>query len=117
MSDYEGSGVNNVFFGSNAYFTIGNLDLGGKRNLRLSFGTERYGQNDPDNTWNPAEFEIELSNNGTAWSKPITVNFAKGSAPVGRWDLAIADFTLPEGTSALYIRSQPRLPACTVSTM
>ena len=104
MSDYEGSGVNNVFFGSNAYFTIGNLDLGGKRNLRLSFGTERYGQNDPDNTWNPAEFEIELSNNGTAWSKPITVNFAKGSAPVGRWDLAIADFTLPEGTSALYIR-------------
>lgn len=104
MSDYEGSGGNNVFFGSNAYFTIGNLDLGGKRNLRLSFGTERYGQNDPDNTWNPAEFEIELSNNGTAWSKPITVNFAKGSAPVGRWDLAIADFTLPEGTSALYIR-------------
>ena len=104
MSDYEGSGVNNVFFGSNAYFTIGNLDLGGKRNLRLSFGTERYGQNDPDNTWNPAEFEIELSNNGTAWSKPLTVNFAKGSAPVGRWDLAIADFTLPEGTSALYIR-------------
>lgn len=104
MSDYEGSGGNNVFFGSNAYFTIGNLDLGGKTNLRLSFGTERYGQDDPDNTWNPAEFEIELSNNGTAWSKPITVNFAKGSAPVGRWDLAIADFTLPEGTSALYIR-------------
>ena len=95
MSDYEGSGGNNVFFGSNAYFTIGNLDLGGKTNLRLSFGTERYGQDDPDNTWNPAEFEIELSNNGTAWSKPITVNFAKGSAPVGRWDLAIADFTLP----------------------
>lgn len=104
MSDYEGSGGNNVFFGSNAYFTIGNLDLGGKTNLRLSFGTERYGQKDPDNTWNPAEFEIELSNNGTAWSKPITVNFAKGSAPVGRWDLAIADFTLPEATSALYIR-------------
>lgn len=104
MSDYEGSGGNNVFFGSNAYFTIGNLDLGGKTNLRLSFGTERYGQDDPDNTWNPAEFEIELSNNGTAWSKPITVNFAKGSAPVGRWDLAIADFTLPEGTSVLYIR-------------
>ena len=103
-SDYAGSGVNNVFFGSNSNFTIEKISVNSV-NLRLTFGTERYIK-DADNTFNHDEFKVQLSNNGTNWSAPLTYTFAMGVDPNGRWDLATADFTLPEGTTTLYIRFQ-----------
>lgn len=103
-SDYAGSGVNNMFFGSNSNFTIEKISVNSV-NLRLTFGTERYIK-DADNTFNHDEFKVQLSNDGTNWSAPLTYTFAMGVDPNGRWDLATADFTLPEGTTTLYIRFQ-----------
>lgn len=103
-SDYAGSGVNNMFFGSNSNFTIEKIAVNSV-NLRLTFGTERYIK-DADNTFNHDEFKVQLSNDGTNWSAPLTYTFAKGVDPNGRWDLATADFTLPDGTTTLYIRFQ-----------
>lgn len=103
-SDYAGSGVNNMFFGSNSNFTIEKISVNSVK-LRLTFGTERYIK-DADNTFNHDEFKVQLSNNGTNWSAPLTYTFAMGVDPNGRWDLATADFTLPEGTTTLYISFQ-----------
>ena len=103
MSLYEGSGVNNVFFGKNAYFQIGNLTLDPEAlNYTLSFGSERYGKDDPDNTFNHDEFQVYISNDGSKWVE-IEYTFAQGSDPVGKWDLASSTFTVPSGTSELYI--------------
>lgn len=104
-SDYAGSGVNNMFFGSNSNFTIEKIAVNSV-NLRLTFGTERYAYGEDDNTFNHDEFKVQLSNDGTNWSAPLTYTFAKGVDPNGRWDLATADFTLPDGTTTLYIRFQ-----------
>ena len=102
-SDYAGSGNNNLLFGTNGVITIENIAVS-EKNLSLSFGTERYAYNDEDNTFNHDEFKVELSNDGTNWSSPLTYTFAKGVDPNGRWDLATADFTLPDGVSTLYVR-------------
>ena len=40
-SDYAGSGMNNMFFGSDAYFEVKNVTLGSATNYTLSFGS-RY---------------------------------------------------------------------------
>ncbi len=102
-SDYAGSGANNLLFGTNGVLTIEKIAVSGK-NLSLSFGAERYAYGQSDNTFKHDEFKVELSNNGTNWSSPLTYTFAKGVDPNGRWDLATADFTLPDGVSTLYIR-------------
>ena len=102
-SDYAGSGVNNLLFSSNSNFTIEKIAVNSV-NLRLTFGTERYAYGEDDNTFNHDEFKVQLSNDGTNWSAPLTYTFAKGVDPNGRWDLATADFTLPDGVSTLYVR-------------
>lgn len=102
-SDYAGSGNNNLLFGTNGVVTIEKIAVS-EKNLALSFGTERYAYNDEDNTFKHDEFKVELSNDGTNWSSPLTYTFAKGVDPNGRWDLATADFTLPDGVTTLYIR-------------
>lgn len=102
-SDYAGSGNNNLLFGTNGVVTIEKIAVS-EKNLSLSFGTERYLYGASDNTFNHDEFKVELSNNGTNWSSPLTYSFAKGVDPNGRWDLATADFTLPDGVTTLYIR-------------
>ena len=101
-SDYDGSGVNNLFFAANNYFTIEKIDVSESNKLELTFGTEKYLQSG-DSTFNPAEFAVTLSADGTQWSAPIEYSFANGYKS-GRWDLATADFELPEGTQTLYIK-------------
>ena len=107
-SDYAGSGVNNLLFSSNSNFTIEKIAVNSV-NLRLTFGTERYAYGEDDNTFNHDEFKVQLSNDGTNWSAPLTYTFAKGVDPNGRWDLASSDFSLPEGTTSLYIRFRSTL--------
>ena len=107
-SDYAGSGLNNLLFSSNSNFTIEKITVNSV-NLRLTFGTERYAYGEDDNTFNHDEFKVQLSNDGTNWSAPLTYTFAMGVDPNGRWDLATADFTLPEGTTSLYIRFRSTL--------
>ena len=98
-SDYDGSGVNNIFFGSNAYFQVGNITLGSESNYTLSFGTEKYDQ-DGDSKFNHSEFHVYISNDGVKWIE-LDYSFPNG-APDGRWDLASTTFTVPSGTSVLY---------------
>ena len=107
-SDYAGSGVNNLLFSSNSNFTIEKIAVSSV-NLRLTFGTERYAYGEDDNTFNHDEFKVQLSNDGTNWSAPLTYTFAMGVDPNGRWDLASSDFSLPEGTTSLYIRFRSTL--------
>ena len=107
-SDYAGSGVNNLLFSSNSNFTIEKIAVNSV-NLRLTFGTERYAYGEDDNTFNHDEFKVQLSNDGTNWSAPLTYTFAMGVDPNGRWDLASSDFSLPEGTTSLYVRFKSTL--------
>ncbi|MBR5703098.1 MAG: hypothetical protein IKX45_02480 [Bacteroidales bacterium] len=101
-SFYEGSGRNKIFFGKTSSFAVKDIDLGGKTALALSFGGQRFNQDDKDNTYNPDEFKVYVSVDGIKGVE-VPVTFAKGSAPVGNWDLATAKFTVPVGTEKLTV--------------
>lgn len=103
-SDYAGSGRNYLWFGSGApYFAVKNITLpAGKRDFKLSFGTERYEYNAADNTFSFDEFKVYVSADAKKWVEP-DFTWAAGSAPNGRWDLASSTFTVPEGTEALSV--------------
>ncbi len=100
-SDYEGSGDNNMFFGSNAYLATKNIALGGKTDLILSFGTEKYSQSN-GSVFTNSEFHIYLSQDGTKWVELKDYVFAGGSTE-GRWNLASATFSVPSSTENLSI--------------
>lgn len=99
-SDYPGSGLNNILFGSDAYLQINNITVDAQ-NYTLSFGTEKYAYGVSDNTFNPEEFHVYISDNGERWVE-LEYAFPNGFKN-GRWDLASSTFTIPSGTSALYI--------------
>ena len=101
-SDYEGSGVNNIFFGKvENYFIIKNLALeSSQKNLTLTFGTEKYSQ-DNGSKFTPSEFIVSLSADGEKWS---SINYTFAGTAEGRWNVATANFTLKEVPAALYIK-------------
>ena len=104
---YAGSGHNKLFFGKQALFAVKNIALGGKTNLAVSFGGQRYGQDDKDNTFNHEEFKVYVSIDGIKGvDVPYTfATVADGVAvdPVGNWDLATAKFSVPAGTENLTV--------------
>jgi hypothetical protein len=100
-SDYTGSGTNNLLFGTSGYFEVKNIALSGSVNYTLSFGTERYLNSAPDNTFVPSEFHVYVSNDGAKWVE-LTYTFPNGFKS-GRWDKASSTFTLPIGTSKFYL--------------
>ena len=102
-SDYSGSGLNNIFFGANAYFSTNNIALNGATSLELTFGTEKYSQTDGSKFTN-SEYHIWLSADGTKWVELTDYTFA-GTAD-GRWNVATANFTVPAGTENLSICMQ-----------
>lgn len=99
-SDYAGSGKNNMFFGSSAYFATKNITLPSATGYTLTFGTEKYDGNNKEALFDPNEFHVYLSNDGAKWVEQ-TYTFAGTAA--GRWNVASTSFTLPEGTAALSI--------------
>ena len=103
-SDYAGSGKNNMFFGSAAYFSTNNIALNGATGLTLTFGTEKYSQ-DNGSVFTNSEYKIYLSNDGAKWVELTDYTFAGGTTE-GRWNLATANFTVPEGTETLSICMQ-----------
>lgn len=114
-SDYTAlgaSGMNYLWFGSGApYFAVKNITLpAGKTDFTLSFGTERYLYEAKDNTFNWNEFKVYVSLDGNKWVRP-SFQFAGGALPDGRWDLASATFTVPSGTSSLYVYFASSLPS------
>ena len=104
-SDYEGSGLNNMFFGSNAYLSTNNIALNGATTLTLTFGTEKYSQEN-GSVFTNSEYHIWLSNDGGAkWVELTDYTFAGGTTE-GRWNVATANFTVPSGTETLSICMQ-----------
>lgn len=101
FADYAGSGNNNLFFGSGAYFSVSGLTLGDARNYTLSFGAEKYSQ-DGNSVFSHSEFHVYVGDGNGKWVE-LEYAFAKGTDPEGRWDLASSSFTLPAATTALNI--------------
>ena len=99
-SDYPGSGMNNMFFGASAYFATKNITLPAATGYTLTFGTEKYDGNNKEACFDPAEFHVYLSNDGTKWVEQ-TYTFAGTVA--GRWNIASTDFSVPSGTTNLSI--------------
>lgn len=101
-SDYDGSGVNNIFFGKdNAWFMVKELALeSSQKNLTLTFGTEKYSQT-LGSLFTPSEFIVSLSGDGEKWSN---VEYTFAGTAEGRWNVATANFTLKEVPAKLYIK-------------
>ena len=101
-SDYEGSGVNNIFFGKvENHFTINGLALeSSQKNLVLTFGTEKYSQT-LGSLFTPSEFLVSISGDGEKWSN---VEYTFAGTAEGRWNVATANFTLAEVPAKLYIK-------------
>ena len=101
-SDYAGSGSNNIFFGSSAYFQVNNITLAeGQTNLKLTFGSEKYTQ-DGDSTFKNEEFHIYASKDGNGWVEIKEYTFAGTEG--GRWNVATAEFTLNAVPETLYLK-------------
>ena len=103
-SDYAGSGKNNMFFGASAYFATKNIVLGGATDFTLTFGTEKYSENN-GKVFTNSEFHIFLSADGAKWVELTGYTFAGGTTE-GRWNIATANFSVPEGTENLSICMQ-----------
>lgn len=106
-SDYVelgASGVNYLWFGTApTYFAVKNITLPeGKTDYTLSFGSEKYEYQAPDNTYKWDEFSVYVSADAKKWVK-LAFDFAGGQCPNGRWDLATTDFTVPAGTNSLNV--------------
>ena len=99
-SDYKGSGSNNLFFGSSAYFSIQGIKLSSDVNYSLTFGAEKYNK-DNGSLFKHDEFHVYVSNDAKKWVE-IEYTFPNGDKE-GRWDLATSNFTVPNGTSSLSI--------------
>lgn len=100
-SDYAGSGNNNMFFGKSAYLATKNIALGGAKDFSLTFGTEKYSQ-DNGSVFTKSEFHIFLSKDGNKWVELTDYSFA-GEGTEGRWNIASAEFSVPAGTESLSI--------------
>lgn len=106
-SKYEGSGVNNLLFGSNNEFVIGKITLdAAQKNLCLTFGSylSEYGAS--DNAFDASKFHVSLSKDGENW---VEITYDRPVADdehsqYGTWGLATANFTLKEVPAELYIK-------------
>lgn len=99
-SDYAGSGSNNLFFGSNAYFSVTGIKTSVSPDYSLTFGAEKYSQ-DNGSLFKHNEFHVYVSNDGAKWVE-LEYSFPNGDKE-GRWDLATSNFTVPSGTTTLGI--------------
>lgn len=108
LSQYDGSGKNNIFFSTApSYLTIGNIAVSGN-NLRLSFGAQRYSQG-ASNAFIKSDFEVRVSADGQLWSQALDYGFGAVEDVPGQWRLATVDFTLPDGVNSLYIKFIPKM--------
>ena len=106
-SKYEGSGVNNLLFGSNNEFVIGKITLdAAQKNLCLTFGSYLSESGASDNAFDASKFHVSLSKDGDNW---VEITYDRPVADdehsqYGTWALATANFTLKEVPAELYIK-------------
>ncbi|MDD6053452.1 MAG: choice-of-anchor J domain-containing protein [Bacteroidales bacterium] len=98
-SKYDGSGMNNLFFGNDAYIQVNGIELGESRSLVISFGAEKY-LNNGDSNFNKDEFKVYVSDTGKKW---VALEYEIGGTEIsGTWNLNTSEaFTMP--SSKLYI--------------
>ena len=99
-SDYAGSGLNNLLFGANGHIAVKNLALKDFKNFRLSFGTEKYDNNDKTALFNPAEMPVYVSADGAKW---VPLNYSYLGTAAGRWNVAEAFFSVPDDVTTLSV--------------
>ncbi len=104
-SNYEGSGVNYLWFGTApTNFTVSGISLAELEGnaLTLSFGTERYEYNATDNTFKNDEFHVYISGDGQKWTE-VEYSFLEGVNLNGKWNIATSQFNLKEVPETLSI--------------
>jgi len=103
-SDYEGSGVNNLLFAADGYLAVKNLSLNGKTDFKLSFGTEKYDNNNKTALFDPSELKVYASTDAQKW---VTLSYEYKGTTAGRWNIAECVFSVPAATEklSLYITS------------
>ena len=83
-SNYAGSGTNNLFFGSGAYFCIKDITLAEGRNYVLTFGSEKY-LKDSDSNFSKEEFKVYVSNDAEKW---VALDYEIGGTDIsGKWNI------------------------------
>ena len=99
-SKYDGSGMNNLFFGKDAYIQVNGIELGESRSLVISFGAEKYLGSGGDSNFNKDEFKVYVSDTGKKW---VALEYEIGGTEIsGTWNLNTSEaFTMP--SSKLYI--------------
>ena len=99
-SKYAGSGMNNLFFGKDAYIQVNGIELGESRSLVISFGAEKYLGSGGDSNFNKDEFKVYVSDTGKKW---VALEYEIGGTEIsGTWNLNTSEaFTMP--SSKLYI--------------
>lgn len=100
-SNYKGSGSNNIFFGSNAYFIVKKITLAEGRNYVVTFGSEKY-LNGGDSNFNKDEFKVYVSNDGIKW---VALDYQVGSSDAsGKWNINTSDtFAVGADDNSLYV--------------
>ena len=103
-SAYEGSGLNNLFFGNvENYAIIKDITLpAGEDTFMMTFGAEKYTKNG-DSVFKYDEFHVYLSADNATWSE-ITYSFADGDNLDGTWNDASATFRLTEVPAKLSVK-------------
>jgi len=93
--------MNNIFFGTDAYFQINNIALdAAQKNYVLTFGTEKYSQA-YGSLFTNSEFHVYVSKNGNDW---VELEYTYAGTAEGRWNVATAEFTLNEVPENLFIK-------------
>ena len=99
-SDYAGSGLNNLLFAANGFIAVKNLSLKEFKNFRLSFGTEKYDNNNKEALFDPAELPVYLSADGAKW---VPLQYAYLGTAAGRWNVAEATFSVAADVTTLSV--------------
>lgn len=99
-SDYDGSGGNNLLFSTNGYLKISKIALNGNTDVALSFGTEKYDNNNTNALFTASELPVYISADGQKW---VLLDYSYAGTAAGRWNLASATFSVPSGTKYLYL--------------
>lgn len=104
-SDYDGSGVNNIFFGKTPNkFVIENITLPTDKDCYvLTFGSEMYDNNNKEAVFDYDKFHVYVSGDNTLWSE-VDYSFAEGDDLKGRWNDATASFKLAAVPAKLSIK-------------
>ena len=107
VSEYSGSGSNNIFFGGGAFFQVNDIAPLEGVNFKVTFGAQKYAGNDGDSTFRNEEFLMYISKDRENWA-PVEYVYTAPQKE-GNWNVATANFTLAAATEKLYIKFEAKV--------